>query len=354
MDAATRRVIIPKKGQQVFFAWKSRHGKLYLIESQYSQAYYKSDADGILSAFRAGSPDAYNVYKQLTQDVSRVLDKHGNEVTETRHDKKTGKDKVLYRWKLTGRDPRKGQSVSIHSVAQGFTAPLTRGFPSVPPREIPSGSYIKVPVTWGRKTKAKMVTVGRFTGDSIYDIMKHVRPDTTTAVLAKKRIKVLYVDGYVDAYRPANPYSEDSTDYADREAWANKIWKGSNVRRFSVAGTVSSLMNFASRIATEFRKSFSRVGLRVTSLVGLEEAEATQEELDRTVFRGEDPIWPSIIEHPKAGVRYKLSAKGKSGADVSARKYFPMRYEAYGGEPTDAKGTPYETVLVLTLSIQGF
>lgn len=351
LDAVSRKPIKPKRGQQVFFAWKSSRGKLYPIESQYSQAFYKSDAEGILAAFKAGSPESYNVYKQLTQAVSKVLDKDGKPVTETKL-LKSGEVKTIYRWKVTGRDLRKPQSVSVHSVT-GFQAPLTRGFTPQEPREIPQGKYIRVPVTFG-KAKRQFYSVGRFTGDSIRDTLKRILPDVTTAELARRGIKVLGVDGYIDAYRPENPYAEETEDWADREKWTRRIWKDSNVRRFHVGAAVPSLMNFASRTATAFRQAFSSQGLRVTSLMELEEAEARQAELDETVFHLLPPVWPSIINHPMAGVRYKLSAGAKAGKDVSARKYFPMRYEADGESATDREGSKYETVLELTLSIKGF
>ncbi len=348
----TRKVIKPRKGAQVFFAWKSPQGKLYPIESQYSQAYSVADAKGILAAFKAGSPEAYNVYKQLTTNVSKVVDKDGNAVTETRLDKKTGAVKTLYRWKLTGRALHKPQSTSIHSVT-GFLTPLTRGFTPQVSKEIPTGHYVKIPITFG-KEKRRYFTVGRFTGDSIRDAIKRVLPDTTPSQLARRRIKVLGVDGYIDAYRPDNPYAEETPDWEDRENWTRKIWKDSNIRRFHVGATVSSLMDFASRVATGFRHSFSGQGLRVTSLLSLEEAEARQRHIDETIFRMEEPVWPKIINHPEAGVRYKLNVKGKGGKDVPARKYFPMRYEADGESATDKAGSRYETVLVLTLSIKGF
>jgi hypothetical protein len=352
LDAVTRKVTRPKKGDQVFFAWKSRHGKLYPIESQYSQAYYKTDADGIIAAFKAGSPLAYNVYKQLTKDVSTVLDKDGKPVNETAIDRKTGEVKTLFRWKITGRDLRKAQSVSVHSV-MGFQTPLTRGFTPQEPREIPHGGYVKVPVTFGKEPR-QLYYLGRFTGDSIRDTLSYILPDVTTEELARRGIKVLGVDGYVDAYRPENPYAEESLDWEDREKWANKIWKDSKVRRFRVAAAVPSLMDFASRVSTAFRTSFSSQGLRVTSLLELEDAEERQRNLDETVFKLLDPVWPSIIENPRAGVRYKLSAPGREGQDVPARKYFPMRYEADGESATDREGSKYETVLALTLSIKGF
>lgn len=353
LDAKTRRVITPKRGTQVFFAWKSRQGKIYPIESQYSQAYYKTDAEGILQAFRAGSPDAYNTYKELTQDVSMVLDKEGKPVIETGKDRKTGEVRNLYRWKLTGRNVRHAQSIAVASVKGGFITPLSRGFTAQEPREIPSGDYIKVPVTFG-KAKRVLYHCGSFVGDSIRDALKRVLPDTTTAELARRGIKTLGVDGFVDAYRPENPYAEETPDWEDREKWANKIWKDSPVRRFRVGAQVPSLMDFASRVATGFRTSFSSQGLRVTSLVGLEEAEDRAREMDDTVFKLLDPIWPSVILEPQAGVRYKLSVKGREGAFVSARKYRPMRYEATEGEASDRPGSKYATRLELYLSIKGF
>lgn len=352
LDAVSRRVISPKKGQQVFFAWKDKRGKLYPIESQYSQAYYKTDADGIRAAFKAGSPLAYNVYKQLTKDVSTVMDKDGKPVTESRTIKATGEVKTLFRWKVTGRDLRKAQSISVHSV-KGFQTALSRGFTAQEPREIPQGGYQKVPVTFG-KTPRKYFYLGKFTGDSIRDTLSYVLPDVTSDELAQRGIRTLGVDGIIDAHRPANPYSEDTDDWIDRENWARKIWKDSTVRRFHVGAAVPSLMDFASRISTAFRTSFSSQGLRVTSMLELVEAEDRQKHLDRTVFKLLDPVWPSIIKEPRSGVRYKLSVKGRAGELVSARKYFPMRYEADGESATDRKGSPYETVLELTLSIKGF
>lgn len=352
LDAVTRKVTSPKKGKQVFFAWKNRQGKLYPIESQYSQSYLKTDAEGIVKAFKAGSPSTYNVYKQLTKNVSTVLDKSGKPVTETRLIKATGEVKTIFRWKLTGRNLHKAQSTSIHSVL-GFQTPLTRGFTPQVPREIPQGGYQKVPVTFG-KAKRQFYSLGRFTGDSIRDTLKYVLPDVTTSELAKRRIRILGVDGYIDAYRPENPYAEDSLDWLDRENWSRKIWKDSNVRRFQVGAAVPSLMDFASRVSTAFRKSFSSQGLRVTSLLELEEAEERQMALDETVFKLLDPVWPSIIEEPSAGVKYKISHKARFGEYVSARKYRPMRYEADGESATDRAGSKYETVLALTLSIKGF
>ncbi len=352
LDPITRKVTTPKTGKQVFFAWKSRQGKLYPIDSQYSQAYYKTDAEGIKAAFKAGTPLAYNVYKQLTKDVSKVKDKDGNAVTETVTDKKTGSVKTLFRWKVTGRNLRHAQSVAVHSIA-GFISPLTRGFVPQVSKEIPQGSYLKVPVTFG-KTKRQYFGPIRFTGDSIRDTLKQLLPDVTTADLVRRRIRTLGVDGIIDAYRPENPYAEDTPDFIHRENWAKKIWKDSSVRRFHVGAQVPSLMNFASRVATAFRTAFSSQGLRVTSLVELEDAEERQYALDTGPFRLLDPIWPSIIEQPLSGVRYRLSVPGREGKFVSARKYFSMRYEADGREATDRAGSKYATVLELTLSIKGF
>jgi len=353
LDAATRKVVTPKKGKQVFFAWKSRQGKIYPIESQYSQAYNKSDAVGILAAFKSGTPDAYNTYRELTKEVSHVLDKDGSRVTETRTDKKTGKKKTIFRWKLTGRDVRRKQSVAVLSVAEGFRTPLTRGFPESVPREIPIGDYLKIPVSFG-KTKPVLYHCGSFVGDSIWDTLKHVLPDVTTAELSRRRIATLIIEGYVDAYRPLNPYEEGTEDFADREKWASKIWKDAPIRRFRVAAQAPSLMNFASRVATGFRTAFSRQGLRVTSLVELEEAEERAIAYDETVFRASAPIWPLVIRRPLAGVKYRMSVRGSEGTHVSARKYFPMRYEASGGEASDKPGTRYATRLDLFLSIKGY
>ncbi len=352
LDAVSRKVVSPKKGQQVFFAWKGKQGKLYPIESQYSQAYYKTDADGIKAAFKAGSPLAYNVYKQLTKDVATVMDKDGKPVTETRLIKQTGEVKTIFRWKITGRDLRKPQSVAVHSVS-GFQTPLTRGFMPQEPREIPHGGYMKVPVTFG-KAPRQFYYMGRFTGDSIRDTLAYILPDVTTAELSQRGVRVLGVDGYVDAYRPENPYAEDTLDWHDRERWANKVWKDSKVRRFHVGAAVPSLMDFASRTATAFRQAFSTQGLRVTSLLELEDAEERQRDIDETRFKMLPPVWPYVIEHPQAGVRYKLSAGNRAGKDVSARNYFPMRYEADGESASDREGSKYETVLALTLSIKGF
>ncbi len=352
LDAETRKPVTPKQGKQIFFAWKDAQGKIYPIESQNSQAYYKTDADGIRAAFRAGSPDAYNVYKVLTKTASTILDKDGNPVTETHFNKQTGEVKKLFRLKITGRKFGKGVMVAVHSVT-GFLLPLTRGVSKQLAREIPLGSYVKIPVTYGNAPR-KVSELLRFTGGSIRDMMNGILPDTTTAELVRRGIRMLEVNGMIQAYRPENPYAEETLDFYDREKWADKIWKGSQVRSFRVDALVPSLVNFASRVATGFRKSFSRQGLRITSMVELEEAEDRQRLLDETIFKLLDPIWPSVILEPQNGVRYKLSAKGKHGEPVPAGKYFPMRYEAGSGEPVEAPGSSYETVMTLTLSIRGF
>jgi len=349
LHAETGKVIAPRKGQQVFFAWKSRRGKLYPIESQYSQSYHKADAEGITKAFKAGSPQAYNVYKELTHDVSMVLDKDGNSVREVRFDKQ-GKEKPIYRWKITGRNVRRAQSTSVHSLEK-FLTPLTRGFTPQEPKEIPIGGYVKIPVTFG-KSKPIAYHVGRFTGDSIRDTLKHVLPDTSTSELMKKGIRTLIVSCEILAHKPENPYLEDTPDGEDWERWASKIWKDGSVRRFTTAVSVPTLMDFASRTATGFRRAFSSQGLRVTSLVALKEAESAQKNLDKTVFRLLPPVWDSVIQSPQAGVRYKLGTPGRSGKSVPADKYFPLRYE--GGTGEAIQDPKHQTVLELNISIQGY
>lgn len=357
IDAKTRKVITPKTGRQIFFAWKDAQGKIYPIESQYSQAYYKTDAVGILAAFKAGSPEAYNVYQQLTKEVSMVLDRDGNRVTETRFDRSTGEERTLFRWKITERNLRRGQRVTVQSVKEGYTLALTRGFPKLDPKEIATGQYVKVPVLFGRVARGtKPFYAGRFTGSSIREMLSHILPDVTTETLSRKGIRTLAVSGYIDVYKPLNPYLEDTPDYYDREKWANKIWKNENVRRFIVGANVLALMDFASRASTGFRMAFSRHGLRVTSLIELEEAESQQRDIDENTpaFRLAAPVWTSIIKRPRAGVRYRMgTAGGLGGKHVSAAKYHPLSYEADGEKGTDRPGSRYETVFDLHLLING-
>lgn len=350
LDAISRKVIKPKIGQQIFFAWKSSKGKIYPIESQYSQAYYKTDAEGLIRSFKAGSPSAYNVYKELTKETSKVIDKYGNLVDEVKVDKHTGEVRTIFRWKITGRNTRKGQSVSIQSVTKGFIMPLTRGFPSLEPREIPIGGYKKVKVTY-KRGYAEPQYIGRFQGDSIRTALEKVLPNVSTKELRRKNIKTLVVLGFIDIYKPENPYLEDTPDWHDREKWSRKIWKDKSVRRFKCAASVPVLMDFVSRTATQFRQSFSTQGLRITSLVDLEEAVERQSVVDNVIFEGIDPVASKIIETPRSGVRYHLGVEGRAGKHVPADKYFPVRYEAMGGEPSDRTGSKYDTIMDMYLSI---
>lgn len=349
LNAKTRKVITPKKGQQVFFAWKSSQGKIYPIESQYSQTYYKSDAEGIIRAFKAGAPEAYNVYKELTHDVSTVIDSDGNRVKEFKIDKE-GNKKPLYRWKVTGRNVRQKQSVSVRSIKR-FRTPLTIGFPSSDPKDIPIGHYNVVPVARKGK-KVEPTYVGRFTGDSIRDTLEKVLPDSYTEDLVKRRVKSLIVDCLIKAHRPENPYLEDTTDGEEWERWANKVWPKTPVRDFSVSLSVSTLMNFASVVSTGIRQLFSSQGLRVTSLVALENNEKAQKRNDQTIFKTFQPWWQTLIQRPPGGVRYKLSAPGKGGQFVPANKYFPLRYEGGTKEALQQPGEKYATILELWLHIK--
>lgn len=339
LSAKTGKVTRPKKGAEVFYALQSPRGKIHKLETPYSQKYLKSDAAGILAAFKNGDPAAFAVHQQKTrtpvfhyEGKKKVYEyrlKDGKPLMEAKGGKLV--PVKLYKYKLTGRRLRAAQRTVIYGL-DGYVAPTGLGFTKKTKAESSSGKYLMVPVTLPGQAD-KRTSEFKIKGATIKELVKNIKPAIGLREMVKRGINYLGFDGHIVLTRPKNPYKRGTADFETRENWIWSVWgEHAQTIRISFGRVIDRLVNFSDALAVNIREAISGNGLRVTSLVNLAAAERRAEDkeqigIDKIIFR------PHYADRRHAS------------------DFIPLRPESKKKQ-THAHASPYNAGIYLTLNVK--
>ncbi len=343
IDAKTgKQKARPKKGEEIFYGLRSRRGKITKLDSKFSQAYAKTDYTGLKASFRAGDPSSFQIFQQQTRHI--LKDKSGKPVYATKHGEivyKAGKPVKLYKYKLTGKRRGVAQRAVIMGI-EGYKQ-ASIGFTKKTARES-AKKIILLPV--GSRKRSKPIFI---TGETIKDTVRNLKPDITIKQMVKRKLYTLSVHGDILISKPKNPYKIGSDDWARREDWANSIWGNSTSLKLSFAKVIDRLANFSDSLSVAIREAISYQGLRVTSLVNLQQAEARAE--------AEDAVMQQDGRRfaPRAGkvIRAPVMKKSKSDVRKSADTYIPLRPENMEDAPIHPYKSVYNAGISIRMTIEG-
>ncbi len=326
----------PKKGDEVFYGLRSSRGKITRLDSKFSQPYAKTDFDGIKRTFKAGSPDSFQVFQQKTRQV--LKDKSGKPIYGKSKD---GTPFKQYRYKLTGKRRKAKQKTLIMGV-KGYKQ-ASVGYTTKTARES-TKKIVMLPVGSSKRSKPIYLT-----GETIKDTIKNLKPNITVKQMVKKKLYHLSVHGDISITRPKNPYRAGSGAWKERDVWANRIWGKSTAIKIPFAKVIDRLANFSDSLSTAIRQALSYQGLRVTSLINLQQAEARAEEEDdanREAGKGFAARAHKVISAP-------VLKKSKSDIRKGADTYIPLRPENSEDAPIHAYKSVYNAGISIRMTVEG-